>query len=46
MTRHASEILQGECHVFKNVAGPGAGLQALQKATAHAWTTAVFDQTG
>ena len=32
--------------MFKNVTGPGAGLQALQKATAHAWTTAMFDQTG
>ena len=46
MAWYASEILQGECHVLKNVAGPGAGLQALQKATAHAWTTAMFDQTG
>ena len=46
MARYTSEILQGKCDVFKNVARPSAGSQALQKATTHARATAMFNQAG
>ena len=41
---HAGEVLQFERHVFKDVAGPGAFVEAAQEAAAFAVAAAVLDQ--
>ena len=43
---HAAQVLQLQADVLQNVGGPGAFLQALQKAAAHARAAFVLNQAG